>query len=579
MAVQLLLAACAGPPSHLWLESPGWSRASFLGNTLSGDPVPLAVADDGGVFSLFFVEAADGMQQPELVAVDPTGEIAWRRQLPFQVTRAISPRLILDGEQLHGLWVDEGRLYHLAARAADGEPLGQPRDLSGGRLVGHYDAALSSRGHLTVWFAGPRRQPGLYRLPTLDQQPVLVDPAGIRPDLSRGSQAELHAIWAHYPSGFGDLEFLYAPVPDDQIGPLASVETTLIAAPAIGPTSVLQGPDGAIGQEYGYIFWSVIERTGMSAGSSRTRYVLFDPGNPEFTEEERTLLVPSSYQLTYQPAPQAGFDAGDRVVLPAEGSGTSGYVADLAAVASPTGEVAAAVSSRSTYLRNKNEIQVSVAYLRQGDAREFQLLSFTQAGSVTPTVEDGPQGHLYLSWMEKGELPGFLVYLTSTTPSVIQGMAQLDSEDIGRLAADSAFGMLTGMLIAPIATLVALVIPLLVVGVTAFLRGEDEGLFDAGTLISLGLALVVYWVAKVGVLPAIGDYVPFSAWIPVIPLWLESPLRLGVPVLIGLLGFLVAWGLTYRREVRSPIYFLLIYAAVDGMLTGAVYGLHFYAAF
>jgi hypothetical protein len=342
---------------------------------------------------------------------------------------------------------------------------------------------------------------------------------------------------------------------------------------------VLQGPVLAAGRDQGYIFWSVIQRTGMSAGSARSNYVVFELDGPVESEEELILRLPTEYRLSYQPASQAQFMAGERVLLPAEGSGISGYLADLSAVSSPAGEVALAASIRSIYLRNKNEIQVAAAFLRQGQAREYQLLSFTQAGSVSPSITSGPGGSLYLTWKEKGEVPGFLVYLASTNEAMVQELARWGSEDVSRTAADTAFGMLTGILIAPIATLISLVVPLLIVGLTAFVRGEDERLFDRGTVISLGLALVAYWVGKIGVLPTIGEYVPFSAWIPIIPQWLATPLRLGVPVLIGVAGFFGAWFFTYRREVRSPIYFILIYAGIDGLLTGAIYGLHFYAAF
>jgi hypothetical protein len=63
------------------------------------------------------------------------------------------------------------------------------------------------------------------------------------------------------------------------------------------------------------------------------------------------------------------------------------------------------------------------------------------------------------------------------------------------------------------------------------------------------------------------------------PDWLEAPLRVGSPPLIGLLAAFVAWNFTYRRDTRSPVYFLLIYAGVDGLLTGALYGVLVYAAF
>ena len=576
---QIFLSGCGGPPSRLWLQSAGWSRATFLGNTMVGDPVPMAVADDGRIFALLFSQAEADGQQPELLSVEENGEIAWRTLLPVDVGRAESPKVLLKEDVLHLFWLDQDDLFYAQADPSDGTLLGDPAELSGGRLIGHFDAVLDGQGRLVVWLAGPRRQPGLYRLPALDQDPVLVDPRGIRPDLSIGSDGRAHAVWANYPSGFGDLEFFYAPVPDDGASLLESVQPALVSNPRIGPTSVLQGPVGAVAEDSGYLFWTVIERTGMSAGSASTRYVVFDPSAPQLQEQNETLFVPGGYRLPYEGLPAGQFAVGPRVQVPDGGLAGTSYVADVAISTHPSGELALAASARAEYLRNKHEIQVGVSYLQQGQPPSYQLLSFTPSASVLPGLEQGPGDSLYLTWMERGELPGFLVYLTSTYPPMKQGLSELNQEDVARLTADTAFGMLTGMLIAPVATLIALVVPLVIVGLTAFFRDEDDPFLAPATILSLALSLGVYWTVKLGVMPTIFEYIPFSAWLPIIPPWLEDPLRLGVPILIGLLGFLVAWGTTYRRQVRSSIYFVLIYAAVDGLLTGAVYGLHFYAAF
>ena len=47
-----MLTACSGPDEHLWLKTPDWSRAAFLGNTTVNDPIPMAVDDEG---QLYFV--------------------------------------------------------------------------------------------------------------------------------------------------------------------------------------------------------------------------------------------------------------------------------------------------------------------------------------------------------------------------------------------------------------------------------------------------------------------------------------------------------------------------------------------
>ena len=41
------LTACSGADEHIWLKSPGWSRAVLLGNTVLSDPVPMTLDEDG----------------------------------------------------------------------------------------------------------------------------------------------------------------------------------------------------------------------------------------------------------------------------------------------------------------------------------------------------------------------------------------------------------------------------------------------------------------------------------------------------------------------------------------------------
>jgi hypothetical protein len=88
-----------------------------------------------------------------------------------------------------------------------------------------------------------------------------------------------------------------------------------------------------------------------------------------------------------------------------------------------------------------------------------------------------------------------------------------------------------------------------------------------------------YWAGKLVTIPAMRDYVPFSAWLPIVPSWLNLPLRLGVPLLIAALALLIAWRYTYGRQNRALLFFMLIYIAIDGVLTMAVYGVIIFGAY
>ena len=53
----LLYAASAGlaDAQHQWLQAPGWSRAKLVGQTALREPAPLAVDDNGHVYTLLFL--------------------------------------------------------------------------------------------------------------------------------------------------------------------------------------------------------------------------------------------------------------------------------------------------------------------------------------------------------------------------------------------------------------------------------------------------------------------------------------------------------------------------------------------
>jgi len=127
--------------------------------------------------------------------------------------------------------------------------------------------------------------------------------------------------------------------------------------------------------------------------------------------------------------------------------------------------------------------------------------------------------------------------------------------------------------------LVWLIAPVILIGLSSLIREENERLNSRGTLISLGLALLALWAGKFISLPQMQDYVPFSAWLPIIPSWMDLLLQVGVPLFFAGLGLLLAWQFTYRRQYASLFFFVVIYALVDGLLTMAVYGVLVYGAF
>ena len=570
----LVLSACTGSAERVWLKAPGWGRAQLVGNTQVGDPVPLAL-DDAGRIYLFLVHETDGVAYPRVVALDRDAETVWDRTFDIEMIQPDKPRILWDGEALHFFWIsDQGLIYTQAD--TNGDLLRQPVLLSGETQVDSYDVARDADGLMTVWYAGPRRQPGLFALPPgdLTGEAVLVDAEGVRPDLQYDDSGTLHAIWAHYPPGYGDNRIFYGAYPG---GVYQQGQESSVLRLRLGMATALMGPHLGLDQHQIYAFWTEVTRTGMEAGKVGAFYVHFPHGQASLASAARQWFVPPEYKLTYVSFPEGSLQAGDRVPLQPGAWGASD-VSDLAINPNQEQELGVAFRARVDYLRRKAQTQIGTAFFQDGDSAAYQLLSFTSANSTDPTIVSDDAGWLYVTWLERGSLPGFVVYFASTAPDIRASLNTLTGSDVARLGAETLFGLMSGALLIPF-VLIWVVVPILIVGLTSFIRGEEERLTSLGTLISLALALIAFWMGKLVVLPDMWDYVPFSAWLPVIPSWLSLPMQLGVPLLIAGLALIVAWKYTYGRQRPSPLFFVIIYAAVDGILTVAVYGGIVYGAF
>ena len=570
------LSACSGSlGERLWLNASGWKRAQMLGNTLLGDPAPLALDDEGHIY-LFLIGGAQDAPRPRVVALNRQVETIWDHTYEVELSRPDKPQILWDGEGLQLFWLSGQKLYN-AHLDSTGHLEESPLVLSGEAKVDTYDAALGPDGTATLWFAGPRRSPGLYALsPGAQIEATLVDPLGIRPDLQYDETGTLHAIWAHHPPGYGETLFFYAAYPDGLYTPGSE---TKVVEPRVGPTSVLHGPRLGLDRQRAYLFWTIEVRTGQEAGLVSTHYVHLPPGQPSRVSSVHKLWVPATYHLDYDEAPlDEGLKSGERLSLAEGHYGSTGRIGDVTTNSATEQELVIAFNVQLEYLRRKQAAQVGTVFFQDGDPEAYQLLSFTLPYSANPAVISDQAGYLYLTWLEKGELPGFVVYFASTAPDIRDTLNAITLIDLGRIGSESLFGLVSGALFLPF-VLVWIVAPMLILGLTSIIRRGDESLSSPGTLISLGLAIAAFWAGKLITLPGMRDYVPFSAWLPVIPSRLSLFLQLSVPLLIAGLALLVAWNYTFRRERHTPLFFILIYAAIDGVLTMAVYGVILFGAF
>ena len=572
LLLSIILSACSGSEKRLWLKAPGWNRAQLVGKTGSADPAPIALDEQGGIY-LFLIHVENELAYPHVIALDRELETIWDYTYDVESSQAGKPQILWNGQGLDLFWLGDQGLYHVALDTA-GAMVKKPTLLLREGPIDSYDVAAATSGAVAVWFSGPRRQPGLYAAPLADLggEAVLVDAEGVRPSLQFDDEGALYATWAHYPPGYGDNRLYYGAYPDGRYRP---GQEALVHSPRLGMATFLLGPWLGLDDEQSYLIWAEKSRTGMEAGKVEALEIHLPSDQPDLVSSPRQLLVPPSYNLPYVDYPEGSLKAGDRVSLEPGGSSN---ITDIETLSSQNQELAIAVRARLDYLQHKQRDQVSVLYFQNGAPTSYQLLSFTSVDSQDPAISSDENGDLYLSWLERGDLDGYSVYFATTAPDVQRALNAFTWSDIGRLGTETLFGLVTGALLVPI-VLIWLILPIALIVLTSFLRKNDDSLSHPGTLLSLSLSAIAYWAGKLLVLPGMRDYVPFSAWLPFFPPWSFVPLKIGVPVLIAALALYTAWNLTYHRDRPSALYLLLLYAAIDGVLTTAVYGVLFLAAF
>ncbi len=571
----LFLTACQGESTErLWLKSPGWSRAQVVGGMGIPDPAPVVVDGDGNSYFLFINGELEALQA-QVAAWSSEAEPLWTHTFSDILKLPDDPQLVWDGTTLHAFWMNNGTLV-TAQLDASGNVLQEPAIISGDIRVDDYNATGNTNGDLAVWFSSDRREPGIYLADvTLAAPPLLVDQEGVFPTLRFDEQGTLHAIWVHYPRGESRTDFYYSTYPNGIFVPdneMVLYETT------VPQTASLIGPTLGLEANYIYVYWVEIFRTGLEAGTTTTSYMAFPVGSPDQLSVPQGIAIPREHDLAYEPFPAGSLQAGERYSLESRPSPSLSVLQDIHTNPVYGDEVAVAFRAAVNYYWRRSASQVGLVFMQNGVPTSYQLLSFTQQPSSDPTVISDTEGHLFMTWLESGDVSRFNVLYAATAPSIQQTFNPVTADDVTQLSAATIFGLLTGVLLAPVAAMIWLVVPVLTIPLTSIFRRGEQTLKSPGTIITLILAVAIFQVVKIASLPAIADYVPFSAWLP-LPDIVKAPLQIIVPVVFMIAALLTAWNFTYRRNSNSPLFFLLLYIATDTLFTMAIYGVLFYGAF
>jgi hypothetical protein len=384
----------------------------------------------------------------------------------------------------------------------------------------------------------------------------------------------LNAVWIEYPVGFEASTCFYATYPDG--APELNREVSVWER-SLGTNRRLEGPILGVDATNAYLFWTLETTSGPSAGDIDTAFMTFPLGQPQQAADD-VLRVPAVYDLEYTDPGEDGLAAGPRVSLQPLAYPATLRLSGIATNPVPESELAITYRTDLPYLWRKNQVQVNTAYFREGMPVAHQLITFSSTFSTGPYLRSDADNYLALTYLEQNDQSDWNVYYTTTRPETRALISAVSAEDVTSIIIGSIFGLLSGAVLAPIFVGLWMIIPVMLLFVMLrFLRGQDEGRLTMAGIVVVLIFVVVYKFVQIGSLPT-DEIVPFAAWVPILSTGLGRFLQIAMPWIIAAVGLLLAYSITYRRGKQSLFFFLLVYAALDGLMMMAVYGSWFYGA-
>ena len=573
LAVSLVvtMAGCGPTVEKGKKPSEDWSRSINLGDTIGSIGLVLDSSDQ----STNMVWPSDGEEGIYLqyLKLNENAEIIGQQELDFPGSLRY-PRLILgENGVMHLLWssrtsASEGWALWYTQLSSAGSPLMEPVRLSGAdaNVVNYSLASDRHAGALIAWEQGARGEMFLLRIDPAGEiisGPHPFPSPGSSPTMRVDLADHIHLAW------LVDNTFYYSQLPLAEPIPLAG---TSVADVAIGSGNSLVGPELGLSEGWVYLIWSILNQTGLEAGTAKTEYISFPTGAAQRMHGKPVYITP------YEDQPYGGYDGSYNLgrISPPAGApwDSSGYILHPNANdVIPTEDLIVALAAQQL-MRLDQHLQIVAAVFRAGDFVGYSYGSKTEGISDDPAIYSDDAGDIYLAWREG--YSGRNVYFAATAAPVMATLDRLGSGDyIGAVLQGSIEGFVS-IALTPIVGFGWMLPGLIILGIWKLVR-ENESLTDWASWIPLIIAIILYEFAKFITLPAIFSYVPFSAWMA-IPLWMEPILKYGMPVLIFVIAVAVAvW--VQKRVRPSTLLFYIAFTLTDALLTLAIYGVNFLGVF
>ncbi len=564
LVVIVLLTGCAVESDRSDKPSEDWSRGLLLGQTALKQATAMEVDASGRVHLVWCEITSDGADALHYARLED-GAIMLDRSLAIELPNPRRPQLLLDGDgALNLVWLsrsqDIERLYQtiLDESGEHTEPLLVSRE---GEDVGKFEAYLSPAGELALLWSGRQADESVgisYQVLDDGAPPVELINGGIDPAVMVDRLGTVHMAWT-VQLGPTARDVYYATLAGSEV---ATSERYRVSAFEFAESAAYWGPVVAADTDNVYVIWSVQNMGGgLTPTAAFAFYVNFEPGQAAFSHP-RPLSLPSESRPEY--AAHSG-PYGYTTLAPLSAGSGSDFANAPATVKQQESELPVVLSAvvESTA---ESSIQLAMAVLDGGRAVGYELASKTPGASVVSSLVADSDLNLHLAWLDTAGFRQYDVYYATTAPAARSWLDRVSSEDLVIRVADTAWGIASGIGLAPIAAVWNF--PPLIWVVLFYVVSGQEYLERRGARFGLAVAIVVYIGSKFLFMSGLAAGTPFLYRVPV---GLASALVLGLPVVILALG-LGALALYVRRS-ESPALFkaYLVFALTDGILTLVLY--------
>lgn len=541
-----------------------WSRSVSLGHSVRGS-LGMVVDGAGERVHIVYPYGEAGTGTLRYLQLDQLADQVVARNIDLQGQIRLTRLLPADEGLMHLIWASrtDGRsiwaLWHVFLQG-DGSLASDAFRISLEEMnVEGYSVAPDAAGGLYLASAGTGS--GDLYLQHLDQrgegvsEPLLVTSGGEAPSLQVGVNGEVHLAWRE------GGEIMYARLPLDD---LSAFNVVQVAHLNLGTGQNLTGPVLGLSDGWVYLFWSILNQSGLEAGTASTQYVAFQTDAPAAQKPVRVWMLPDEEQ-PYQEV--EGIFPLTHLVQPlTEAWATSNYILHPAALGGQGAVLPVAIPMNQQF-RLDEHLQVAIGMFENGQFKGYQLATKTENISDAPTLAADSSGHLHLVWREAAG--GRKVYYATTAPTAMARLDRISGGDIVDALLQGSIESLVGVAFVPVFGFGWLLPGFVVVGLWKMFR-EYEDMSGRASWVPLSIALLLYQATKFITLPTIATYVPFSAWLDIPKAW-SFPLRVGVPLLILATSVYVANTVRKRRS-QSALLFYVSLALTDATLTLAIYG-------